>query len=230
MPDTATLLHLIANYGYPVLALLLFIASIGLPLPVGVALVALGALGAQQSLVSLPLLFLFGTLASVTGDLLPYSLGRAGGPRLLGWLRRLRHGMLASPLDRAQSQLQQHGSGIVFLSRFALTAIATPVSLLSGVSRLPLRRFLLWDAFGEAVFVFANLALGRLFGAAIVGNNTFANLLWLGLLLIGLLPLLISAGLRLRARLRTHAAPQARPRRLALPDPLPTPTHHAPAA
>ena len=124
------------------LALLLFLASVGLPLPVAIVLVALGAVSAQSSALSLPLLIVLGTLASVSGDLLPYGLGRLGGPRLLGWLRGIRHGILAKPLDRAQGQLQRHGAGMVFLSRFALTAIATPVSLLGGVSRLRLRSFL----------------------------------------------------------------------------------------
>src|SRR5450432_680523 len=143
MPDSATALHLIATYGYPVLAVLLFLASVGLPLPVALVLVALGALSAEGSAegsaLSLPLLILFGALASVSGDLILYGLGHVGGPRLLGWLRRLRHGMLAGPLDRAEDQLQRHGASMVFLSRFAFTAIATPVSLRGGVSHLRLR-------------------------------------------------------------------------------------------
>ena len=233
MPDSATALHLITTCGYPVLAILLFLASVGLPLPVAIVLVALGALSAQNTALRLPLLILLGTLASVSGDLLPYGLGRAGGPRLLGWLRRLRHGLLAKPLDRAQDQLQRHGAGIVFLSRFAFTAIATPVSLLGGVSHLRLRTFLLWDALGEAVFVLSNLAVGRLFGAAIIGNETLANLLWLGLILVALIPLLIPSALRLIAKRRAHAAPRPLPRPLRLPEmpePLTPPASQAHAA
>ncbi len=218
MLDSGETLHLIATYGYPVLALLLFFASVGLPLPVAVVLVALGALSIQGGILSLPLVILLGILASVSGDLLPYALGYAGGPRLLGWLRRLRHGMLAGPLDHANEELHRHGAGMIFLSRFAFTALATPISLLGGVSRLPVRRFLLWDTLGEAVFVVANLALGRLFGAAIVANETLENLLWLVLAVVAVIPLLPLAFRLVTARGR-HDAPQ-----------IATPLHPATAA
>jgi membrane-associated protein len=231
MPDSASALQLVAAYGYPVLALLLFLASAGLPLPVAIVLVALGAVSAQGSALSLPPLILLGALASVAGDLLPYGLGRAGGPRLLGRLRTVHHGILATPLDRAQGQLHRHGAGMIFLSRFAFTAIATPVALLGGVSRLPLRSFLVWDALGEVVFVLSNLAVGRLFGAAIFGSETLTSLLWLAPALVALLPLLLSA-LRLLGKRRLRAKPQGQRhiRRLpAPPDPLLTPpaTHAA---
>ncbi len=233
MPDSASALHLVAAYGYPVLALLLFLASVGLPLPVAIVLVALGAVSAQSSALNLPLLIVLGTLASVAGDLLPYGLGRLGGPRLLSWLRSIRHGILAKPLDRAQGQLQRHGAGMIFLSRFALTAIATPVALLGGVSRLRLRSFLTWDVLGEAVFVLSNLAVGRLFGAAIIGNETLANLLWLALALVALIPVLLPSVLRRIMSRHEHITRQARPRLLRLPDspdPLTSPPSSAHAA
>jgi membrane-associated protein len=233
MSDSASALHFVTTYGYPVLALLLFLASVGLPLPVAIVLVALGAVSAQSSALSLPLLIVLGTLASVAGDLLPYGLGRVGGPRLLGWLRSIRHGILAKPLDRAQGQLQRHGAGMIFLSRFALTAIATPVALLGGVSRLRLRSFLTWDVLGEAVFVLSNLAVGRLFGAAIIGNETLANLLWLALALVALAPVLLPSVLRRIISRHEHIKRQAGPGLLRLPDapdPLtapPSPAHAA---
>jgi membrane protein DedA with SNARE-associated domain len=54
---------------------------------------------------------------------------------------------------------------MIFLTRFALTPLATPVSLVAGASRLQLSTFLLWDVLGEGIFVVGNLALGRFLSA-----------------------------------------------------------------
>jgi membrane protein DedA with SNARE-associated domain len=217
MPDLTATLHLVAANGYPLVVILLFLASAGLPLPVGVLLLTLGALTTQEGALSLPLLVLYGTLASTAGDLLPFTLGRLGGARLLTWLRRLRRGALAPALARADAQLQRHGAAMVFLSRFALTAFATPVSLLVGAARMRVRAFLAWDALGEAVFVVGTLALGRLFGAALAANDTLADALGFALALLALLPFFVRPALHLIARRRPHAQRAARPRLLPAP-------------
>jgi membrane-associated protein len=221
MPDLTTALHLVAANGYPLVVVLLFLASAGLPLPVGVLLLALGALTTQVGALSLPLLVLYGTLASIAGDLLPFAVGRLGGARLLARLRRLRRGAFAPALDRADAQLLHHGAAMVFLSRFALTAFATPISLLVGAARMRVRAFLAWDTLGEAVFVVGTLALGRLFGAALAINDSLADALGFALALLALAPFLIRPVLKRVSHLlagRHHRLdPLARPRLLPAP-------------
>lgn len=164
MADTATMLHLVAGYGYPVVAALLLVASAGLPLPVSVLLVALGMLSGRTGQLDLAALAVVGTLASVAGDLLDYSAGRLGVEHLPAPLRRAldRH---PEGTGRVQALMARQAGIAVFLTRCLITALALPVSLLAGASRMRLRSFLLWDLGGEAVFVAGYLLLGRFLGA-----------------------------------------------------------------
>jgi membrane protein DedA with SNARE-associated domain len=103
--------------------------------------------------------------ASIAGDCLDYCVGRRGSSRLLHYSQRrlARHPRAAAVLGRLGAPREQ--ALLVFLSRFAITPIATPASLAAGASGLGFAAFLLWDAAGEGIFVASNLALGRMFSA-----------------------------------------------------------------
>jgi hypothetical protein len=53
----------------------------------------------------------------------------------------------------------------IFFSRFLVTAIALPVNLMSGTTRFPFKKFFLYDALGEIVWIFGYGGLGYLFGS-----------------------------------------------------------------
>lgn len=166
-------------YGYPLIVAILFIGSVGAPLPLSFALVLLGALSAGHGGPDLLLLMLSGTAASVMGDLADYTVGRAGGARLLRWLYRRDRRLIGPPLVRANRLLRRHGGVVIFLSRFLITAVASPVSLLVGISRLKVSRFLIWDVAGEAIFVAGNLLIGRFLGGSLEEQGDLAPLFWI---------------------------------------------------
>jgi membrane protein DedA with SNARE-associated domain len=165
---TPQLLHVISTYGYVGFAGLVFIAAVGVPLPLSLLLFAMGGLSAAAGGPNLAALLLIGIAAAVAGDTLDYAIGRMGSSlmrdRVLRLLRRLHPRASAATLDR----IWLHQGLAVFVTRCALTALSVPVSLLAGASRMRLLRFLAWETAGKGVFVVVTLMAGRLFGGSLL--------------------------------------------------------------
>lgn len=178
--------ELAATYGYPALALLMLAAAAGIPLPVPVAalLVALGALSAQPHGPSWALLVLCGIPAAATGHSLDYWLGRAGSPLIKRWQHRLEQRFGGTALHRAHSGRWSGGPLLVFLTRWTLTALASPVAALAGAVRMPYRVFLAAELAGEAIYVCGLLALGRFLGPALPRGGLFSPALWIALAVV----------------------------------------------
>ena len=155
-PDRYTSLRIVV-----LLVLVLLVASAGAPLPTGALCIDLGTLSAQPRGPNLVVMTLLGAAAGVSYDLLDCGLGRVGRPKLYAWL--LRAFLKVSEIAAKNPTMGLGGgSGMtLFLMRYTLTALASPLSILAGVARAPLLGFLAWDAPGDAVAVVGNLALGR---------------------------------------------------------------------
>ena len=61
-------------------------------------------------------------------------------------------------------ELQRRGGSAIYLSRWLLTPLAIPTNFISGGSGYPARRFLLFDALGEATWLLAFGGLGYVAG------------------------------------------------------------------
>ena len=92
--------------------------------------------------------------------------------------------------DQIGYALGRWGGGGVFLSRWLLSPLGSPVNLISGATRYPWPRFLFYDLLGEALWVAAYVLLGEFFSdsveelGALLGDLTWA---FVGLLLAALL-------------------------------------------
>lgn len=192
----------LAQYGYLALVALVFVSTLGAPLPITGVLISLGALSAVARGPSLVVVALLALGATVAGDVVAYSAGWAGGVPLLRWAKRDPHSHRARALTRAEAALKRYGPLILFLSRFLFTAIATPVTVLVGATRLRRRAFLGWDIAGKAIYVLGNLLIGRLFGASL-GAHTSGAVFWWSIVAVAVLvPLATALAARLvRARL-----------------------------
>jgi membrane protein DedA with SNARE-associated domain len=132
------------NVGYPLLALLVGAESAGALVPGETALIVAAALAGQGRL---SLLVVIGVAAgaAVVGDNTGYLLGRRGlrpllaGRRASGRRRRL--------VERGDEFFQRHGPAAVFFGRW-LPGLRVAAAWLAGESRMPWRRFLLWNALG----------------------------------------------------------------------------------
>lgn len=157
---------------HPLLPAFLFLLLFGftLPIPEEAALVLVGvALRAAGR--PFPEAYACALLALCLADLVYYSAARGIGPRLL----RVRFvGRLLRPerIEEAERYFRLRGAGIVFACRFVV-GLRTAAILSSGLLRLPLRRFLAYDAgalaLGSAAWLGAGFFLGARMSAGLGG-------------------------------------------------------------
>lgn len=162
-----TLLSLLQEYGYVALWGTIFCAAIGLPLPISFVLLGAGAFAALGDF-NLALLAAIGISASVAGDSVGYYLGRRIGKRIFDWLEgqhKFRF-LPSAAVTRSRVYFDKHGAWAIFLSRFLISGLGSPINLLAGSEAYGYRRFLLYDASGEALGTLIPLVLGFIFGAS----------------------------------------------------------------
>ena len=156
------LLTVSAPVAYLLIFLLVFGEAaifIGFVLP-GETAVVLGGVLASRNSISLTALMILVVVAAVVGDSVGYEVGRHYGDRVLQ-LRMLRkHGRR---LDGARGYLRQRGAYAVFLGRWTAFLRAVMPGL-AGLSRMPYRRFLLFNAIGGLVWGVTFCLVGYLAG------------------------------------------------------------------
>jgi len=157
----------VQQYGYPALWLIIFVAAIGIPLPVSFILLAAGAFAALGDF-NVLLLGVIAVTASTSGDQIGYLLGRSVGTRILAWLG---HPGRFNPisrqgLQRAHIYFEKRGGLAIFLSRSIVSALGGTINLLAGAAVYPYHRFLLYDMCGEVCAAIIPLVLGYIFGAS----------------------------------------------------------------
>ncbi|HSL31867.1 MAG TPA: DedA family protein [Anaerolineales bacterium] len=172
----------IINYGAPILGAIAFVSALGVPLPATLVVIAAGAFS-REGFLPWHTTGLIALIFVVMGDCLGYAIGHyLRGPVLTRVGNSTRWA-------RAERFFQRWGGMSVFLTRFLITGIASPVNLMAGMGNFPFRTFLLYDVTGEAIWVFGYGGLGYLFGSQweVVSEfmNSFGSLI-LGLVLLGI--------------------------------------------
>ena len=190
MPYTHTALQLFATVGYPGLCALLLVAALGIgaPIPGAALLLALGALSGARGGPNLLALASVALLGLVAGHAADYWAGRLGFRLLL--VRFTAISRRAPWLHTLVNRSRRTGwpALLLFLSRFLLTPVASPVSLLVGAARVRFGRYLALETPGTAIYVAANLALGHALGPRAVGGGAGLLLFWLVVTALTLLP------------------------------------------
>jgi membrane-associated protein len=162
------LLTFFQSYGYLALWITVYVAAVGIPVPITLLLLAAGAFAALGDF-NMLLLFIISFSALVCGDNTGYWIGRIWGSKALNWIERSkRWNRLIPPQRIAQSRQYFHhrGGWAIFLSRFLFSALGGIINLLSGSELYPYRYFLLFDCSGEALGAIIPLSLGYVFGAS----------------------------------------------------------------
>lgn len=142
----------VAAYGVLAVFLIIYLESLGLPLPGESALVAAGVLSARGDLGIAPaLLAVF--LGAVLGDGTGYWIGRVGGRPLL---RRFGPYLKLTPerLDRLERLFRERGAWIVATARFVVV-LRQLNGIVAGSVAMPWPRFLLANALGAALWTAA---------------------------------------------------------------------------
>jgi membrane protein DedA with SNARE-associated domain len=149
---------------YCVVAALVFCEDalfFGFVLP-GETAVVLGGVAASQGSVSVVLMCVVVSVAAVAGDSVGYEIGRRFGPRILD-TRALRPHRERN--GRAEELIRKRGPIAVFLGRF-VAFFRAMMPALAGISRMPYRTFLVFNAAGGIVWGTGFTLLGYFAGAA----------------------------------------------------------------
>lgn len=156
--DISTLaLGWIADYGAPMVAGLLYIGALGIPVPGTLLVVASGAFIRQNLLdISTPPIAYLGTIA---GDASLYAIGYFAR----GWIQR-KFGHTAT-WKNASDFFEKRGGVAIFLTRWLLTAIAFPITLIAGTSGYRFQKFFILAMLGELTWFALYGGLGYAFGS-----------------------------------------------------------------
>ena len=182
-------------YGAWVLGAATLISALGLPLPATMLLLAAGAFMRQGTLNWQAGVFL-AALGAMVGDSVSYLLGRYASAVAF------RRAQTTATWYQAQGVFQRWGGLAVFLSRFLLTPLASPVNLIAGSTHYTLWRFLGSVVSGELLWVLIFSGLGYTFAdrwealSDLMGN--------LSAVFMGMAVLLISGYLLRRVWLEQH--------------------------
>jgi undecaprenyl-diphosphatase len=204
-----TLLDLVARLGgwsYLIIMLAAALecaAFVGLVVPGESELLASGFF-AHEGILSLAAVMGAATVGAIAGDNLGYQLGcRLGRDWLLHHGRRF--GITERRLGRAEQFFGRQGPKAVFIGRFVGFARAL-VPFVAGAARMPLGRFVIYDALGAAIWTVGTAAAGYLLGAS---WRTAERWIGWGGLAVGATVLLVALGVWRRRRARAAAAATA---------------------
>jgi membrane protein DedA with SNARE-associated domain len=158
----ASILDLIARHGVLIAALVIFAGELGLPtgIPAEIALMIAGAYGIHS-----PAGLVGGLLLVAAGDLLGtmtlFLAIRTGGVRLVSIIRKRAGADPASEdvFTRIRRRLHGHDSLAVFVGRL-LPLVRMPVTIWAGLSRMPVRAFVVGAAPAGAIWAGLPIALG----------------------------------------------------------------------
>ncbi|MEE4546583.1 DedA family protein [Streptomyces sp. V4-01] len=149
---------------YCVVAALVFCEDalfFGFVLP-GETAVVLGGVAASQGNVSVVVMCVVVALAAVAGDSVGYEVGRRFGPRILETRALRSH---HERIGHAEELIRKRGPAAVFLGRF-VAFFRAMMPALAGISRMPYRTFLLFNAAGGIVWGTGFTLLGYFAGSA----------------------------------------------------------------
>jgi membrane-associated protein len=154
---TSLALGWIAAYGAPMVAGLLYVGALGIPIPGTLLVIASGAFIRQELLAtSTPVIAYLGTIA---GDASLYAVGFFAR----SWIET-KFGQ-TSAWRSAANLFERQGGLAIFLTRWLLTAVAFPVTLIAGTSGYRFRKFFALVMLGELTWFAVYGGLGYAFGS-----------------------------------------------------------------
>jgi membrane protein DedA with SNARE-associated domain/rhodanese-related sulfurtransferase len=159
-----SLLSGLSQHGYTILFAIVFLESVGLPVPSALALLVAGGASARGSLY-LPLAAGSALLAFVVGDTLMFLMGRYTGWWLLGVLCRLSLNPESCILRSADS-FYRRGRTVLVFAKF-VPGINTMAPPLAGSMNMRFGQFFGLDLTGASLYVTAYLSVGFLFSDAL---------------------------------------------------------------
>ena len=161
-----------AWWSYPLIAFLATFDAILPLLPSETAVITAGIIAAHGGLL-LPLVVIAAAAGAFAGDNLAYWIGRKGQRAARRWLLRGDKGQRA--IDWSARTLDRHGGSMLIVGRF-VPGGRTAITVGSGITGFPWRRFAVYDAIGAVTWATVNSVIGY------VGGIAFERQTWLAFL------------------------------------------------
>lgn len=141
---------LITQYGYLAVFTIVCLESFGIPLPGETTLITAALYAGATHRLSIVGIVLAASAGAILGDNLGYLLGHWGGYRLL-----LRYGryirLTEARIKVARYLFLRFGGEVVFFGRF-VSILRAYAAFLAGTTRMPWRRFIVYNAAGGVVW------------------------------------------------------------------------------
>jgi membrane protein DedA with SNARE-associated domain len=150
----------VLQHGYLVVFVAVVVEQIGFPIPSFPFMLAMGAL-AHQGRYSFPASIALAALGCVLCDLGWYQVGRYRGHKVLNLLCRISLEP-DSCVRRTEESFARHGARSLLFAKF-VPGLGTASPSLSGLLRMRIWLFLVWDSLGALVWAAAFTGAGYLF-------------------------------------------------------------------
>ena len=153
-----------------------------LPILPGETAVVTGGVLSSSTGLSLIVVIIAGMIGAFVGDTVVYLIGRWAGP----WARRtiLSGARAQKTMHWAEEQLGSRGGSIIVVARF-VPGGRTATTFVAGATAYDIKRFVLADLLGAAIWSAYNALIGRIGGAAFEDQTWKALLLAFALALVG---------------------------------------------
>jgi membrane-associated protein len=162
-PVLLALISIPKNVGYPLLAVLVGAEASGVPLPGETALITSAVLASNGSL-SIEVVIAIAAASAIVGDNIGYFIGGRFGRRLLTRPGRTQKRRLEA-LAKGDALMERHGPKAVFFGRW-IAGLRIWASWLAGMTSMPWRSFLVWNALGGISWAMCFGLLGYFGGTA----------------------------------------------------------------
>jgi membrane protein DedA with SNARE-associated domain len=203
--------HLLEQYGYVAVFVLVGAESLGVPVPGETILIAAAVYASTTRHLSVWAIFAVAAAAAIVGDNIGFWIGDKGGYRLLRrYGRYLRAD--ATKVKIGRLLFDRHGGKVVFFGRF-VSVLRTYAALLAGTLKMSWRRFLAFNAAGGIFWAAIYSLVPYEAGTAI---NTASHTLDIGLAAIAVAVIIAAIVIVRRKAHQLAGAAEA-----AYPGPLP---------
>ena len=149
--------QLVVDLGYPGLFLLIVLESTMVPIPSLLVMPFAGFLASKGEF-SLPVILVINSAAALTGSMVSYWLGAAGGKPLL-----LKYGKYVfvrpKDIEKTEEYFAKHGGKTIFIGRF-LPVVRHLISIPAGIARMPIPTFASLSVAGATIWGGGLMVLG----------------------------------------------------------------------
>ena len=189
---TELALEWFAAYGLPVYFVILVLSSFGIPMPVKLLMLVVGATVQQGEMTFVEALAI-GSLGAIAGDQAGYLLGKTGGRTVIENVTARFDG--AEMLAKAERFSDRWGLLAIFFSRWLVTPLGPWLNLISGSTGYSWVWFTTVGAIGEILWILIYVLLGLYFSDRV--QDTADLLVSVSWLIFGIFVLSV-AGWKLR--------------------------------